>query len=188
MMSKNTKATAVMIMLTAFMISGCAQRFFYNPAKSETARAQDLFACQSDSMQALPTSYMPVQTSGGYQQLGGTSCTSNSTYNTIGSYGTSQGKINCTNTGGNYIPPRYTYLDFNERQRNQYVVSCMAARGYQYLTQEELAQQQAVQPMAINNNSKLPQNASTSVTSINSKSTFEVTSSQKDIATMRVVE
>jgi hypothetical protein len=78
----------------------------------------DKAACESQAYSVAPSAVTGVRVGSGYNQPTYTNCTGY------------ENTVNCTTTGGGYIPPPVIYIDQNVNARNSAFANCMYKNGW----------------------------------------------------------
>lgn len=105
------------VLWSCALLVGCTT-YYYKEGATPRDFEVDKAACIAQSYQAAPVAMTGVQVGGGYTQPTYTNC--------YGGYGS----VNCTTTGGGYVPPAVIPVDVNNRARNAMFESCLIAKGW----------------------------------------------------------
>ena len=118
-MLKISRIAFLPVGLCVVLLAGCAVGWT-RPNTSESEFNQDRYECQQQAAQMYPVMMVQRTNGVGYQTSAQTNCTS---------YGSS---MNCTTTGGNYVPPATVTEDSNLNNRNSAFGSCLNSKGYTF--------------------------------------------------------
>jgi len=108
----------IMLCAVLAMVASCSKTVWTKPGADAQDFDRDKVACLAQSYQSAPVSNTSVPLGGGYTQPAYTNC-----------YGVGYG-INCTTTGGAYIPPPTVTIDQNTGARNAVFNACMYSLGW----------------------------------------------------------
>ena len=107
------------MVLVVAVTSGCAQHRWQKYGATQSEFNNDTYECQTEAARTYPAQMVTEQITSGYTTPSNTNC-----------YGNSK-NINCTTTGGQYVPGVTSPVDVNANNRLQAAKQCMYARGWQ---------------------------------------------------------
>jgi hypothetical protein len=128
MVARNFKVTWSILggLLALVMLSGCAQRWAKLNGTEAEFNATNA-GCSSKAYSQFPPAPRQVMLLAGYTTPIQTNCY------TVGY------SVQCTTTGGQYIPPTYINVDDNETPRGNAVTSCLYTAGWRPAKDKEEA-------------------------------------------------
>ncbi|MBK6973515.1 MAG: hypothetical protein IPH26_11440 [Sterolibacteriaceae bacterium] len=116
------------------LLAGCGPTYYWvKPGATNSDWNLDSTECRVYATGAVPRNPQQIQLSTGYRNSSITNCSS---------FGST---MNCTTTGGEYVPPTYWAYDANDGVRSDAVNLCMYRKGWQRATAEELDAKRAKQ-------------------------------------------
>ena len=110
------------LMLFVVLCNGCATYRWFKPGASPEDFRRDALACLTWALQIAPEAMTPIPLGQGYTNPVQTNCTTD--------YAGGRSVINCTSTGGEYVPPPVMHVDQNTRARDTALLMCMYGRGW----------------------------------------------------------
>ena len=113
-------------LLVTVLVSGCATYSWRHPTKSENEFPQDKYDCTRQSARLFPVVLQPQVESHATRQSH-TSCKSR------------PGHTDCKTTERSIETPAKAAVDVNSANRNDAYISCLNARGWQYVQDPEPA-------------------------------------------------
>lgn len=117
------------IIVSAMVISllcACSTSYWVKPGAGSDDWELDSSECRVLAAGAIPAATQQIQLSGGYRNPSVTNCSA------LGS------NINCTTSGGDYVPPTYYAFDANTSIRDEAVELCLKRKGWRRVTEAEL--------------------------------------------------
>lgn len=108
-------------LLTMITLTGCGNLMWVRPGGTQSESARDEYNCTSSAARLFPAREIQVE-------VWPSRTTSVQTHCQTDYFG----NINCTSTGGDYVPPVMGTRDVNKSARDDAVTMCMKAKGWEY--------------------------------------------------------
>lgn len=129
--SPSFKALVYFCLSSLVSLSGCAQFEWQKDGSTTADFNRDSYECQTEAARTYPTQVVTQQVTSGYTTPSNTNCySSGSAYGNSG-YVHGNNTVNCTTTGGQYVPGTTSTIDINANNRMKAARQCMYARGWQ---------------------------------------------------------
>ena len=107
-------------------VMGCGPSYYWTkPSASQQDFDADITECRVQAARDVPVDRKRVQTSSGYQLSEMTNC-----------YKLGSGVIQCTSSGGGYIPPSGYSYDTNRNLREDAIDACLYRKGWTVMQAE----------------------------------------------------
>lgn len=127
--SSNKPASFMIMVVVAAVafLTACGPNYYWvKPGANKSDLSLDSAECRVFAAGAVPQNPQQIQLSSGYR---------NSSLTTCSRFGSS---VDCTTTGGDYVPPTHYAYDANESVRSDAENVCMYRKGWRRVSEKEL--------------------------------------------------
>lgn len=131
--NKRKSFISIACLMATLFLPGCAQYQWQKYGASQNDFNRDSYECQTEAARTYPTQVVAQHISTGYTTPSYTSCYGSGTAYGNSGYGYGNNNVNCTTTGGQYVPGVVAPVDVNSKNRAQHAQQCMYARGWQLI-------------------------------------------------------